>query len=393
MERRRKHGDPGIMRNNMTAKIMNIAVLFVFAATFIGILTSQYTAYALKVKAVVSGSTVNGKTITMTRGAKRKLGVRGRSITKKSIRYKSSRKQIVSVSNTGVLRAKKKGAAKITISAKDKTGTEHKVWFKVKVKSGKKSANVKTEDASKIGTVTSGKEYYEDFLLDNVLHTVEKEDIHYNLYVPQSYDGSKAYALFVTLPGWEGLYFQGVSENLKWEKFGQQAGKYVQDMIVVAPQLDDWEDTSARQAITLTKYFLAAYNIDSKRVYINGYSGGGETLSLVLEKEPELYAAALHISSKWDGRDYSRLIKARTPLYFAIGENDSYYGSEYVKKAYKKLKTLYREAGLTDKEIDKILVLDVKDQKYFTERGFDDQHAGGCSFAFDEDIMGWLFGH
>ncbi len=233
---------------------------------------------------------------------------------------------------------------------------------------------------------------YEGFVLDNVL-AVDDERIHFNLYVPDTYDGTKDYALFVTLPGWEGLYFQGVGTNVRSEKFGQESIRYNDRMIVVAPQLDDWGDTSAEQTIKLVEYFLSAYRIDRDKVYINGYSGGGETLSLVLEKRPELFAAALHISSQWDGKDYSRLIRNKTPIYFAIGEDDSYYGSEAVKEAYKKLKAQYREAGLTDGEMDKILVLDVKDQAYFTARGYSDQHGGGGSFAFDEEIMGWLFGN
>ena len=61
-------------------------------------------------------------------------------------------------------------------------------------------------------------------------------------------------------------------------------------MIIVAPQLNDWKETSARQTIALTRYFLGHYNIetialtryflghyniDPQKVYLNGYSGGG----------------------------------------------------------------------------------------------------------------------
>ncbi len=137
---------------------------------------------------------------------------------------------------------------------------------------------------------------------------------------------------------------------------------------------------------------MAAYSIDPTKVYIDGLSGGGETLSLVLEKRPELFTAALHIASQWDGKDYSKLIAARTPLYFAIGEDDSYYGSAPVKKAYQSLKSQYTKAGLSEKEIAKLLILDVKDASYFTSRGYTDQHMGSTAFAYDTGIMGWLFG-
>ena len=34
---------------------------------------------------------------------------------------------------------------------------------------------------------------------------------------------SKEFALYVTLPGYQGLYFQGVAENIKTEDFGFEA--------------------------------------------------------------------------------------------------------------------------------------------------------------------------
>ena len=46
-------------------------------------------------------------------------------------------------------------------------------------------------------------------------------------------------------------------------------------MIVVAPQLSDWGETSANQTIALVEYFLKHYNIDPAKVYANGYYDGG----------------------------------------------------------------------------------------------------------------------
>ena len=60
--------------------------------------------------------------------------------------------------------------------------------------------------------VTIGSEKYRGFILDCVLHSGQEGDIHYNVYIPDSYDGTKEYALYVTLPGYQGLYFQGVGK-------------------------------------------------------------------------------------------------------------------------------------------------------------------------------------
>lgn len=239
--------------------------------------------------------------------------------------------------------------------------------------------------------VTLGTEEYREFSVDNVLHTGSGEEIHYHVYIPKSYDGNEAYALYFTLPGYQGLYFQGVAENIKTEEFGFEAQTYNDKMIVVAPQLEDWGETSANQTILLVEYFLLHYHINTQKVYASGYSGGGETMSLVMGKRPELFTAYLQCSSKWDGA-YDAVVNRRTPVYFAIGENDEYYGAQPSKEAYNTLYHLYQEQGLSDEEIGQLLVLDVKSADYFTSQGISNQHGGGAAlFAKDADIMGWLF--
>lgn len=251
------------------------------------------------------------------------------------------------------------------------------------------SADMKQEESA-LGYVTEGTEEYRGFLIDNVFHSVSEGDIHYNVYIPESYDGSRPYAMYFTLPGYEGLYFQGVAANLQSEEFGFEAQKYNSEMIIVAPQLSDWGETSADQTIALVEYFLEQYNIDPAKVYGNGFSGGGETMSIVMGKRPDLFTAYLQVSSKWDG-EYETVAKQHLPVYFAIGRNDEYYGSEPTKEAYDTLYALYEQQGLSEEEIGKLLVLDIKEHDYFTQRNFSNEHGGGGLFAYDEGIMGWLF--
>lgn len=244
------------------------------------------------------------------------------------------------------------------------------------------------KEAASLGAVTYGTETQRGFLNDNIFHS-ELGEIHYSSYIPESYDGSEPYALFITLPGWEGLYFQGVGANMV-EDFGPEAIGWNEKMIVISPQLSDWRETSARQTIALTELLLEIYNIDPDRVYLEGYSGGGETGSLVMGMRPELYTAYLMVSSQWDG-DLEVLVQAKTPVYLVTGEQDSYYGSDSMKSTYTQLRALYEQQGLSDEEIDCLLVLDVKPQSYFADRGISDQHGGGMAIAKDEAIMGWLF--
>lgn len=237
--------------------------------------------------------------------------------------------------------------------------------------------------------VTEGTETYRGFQMDNVLHAPEG-DIHYHIYVPETYDGSEPYALFLTLPGYEGLYFQGMGQNLYSENFAFEALNYNDHMIVAAPQLSDWGETSAEQTIALTEYLLGHYNIDQERVYTEGYSGGGETMSQVMGMRPDLFTAYLQCSSQWDGA-YEPVVEARVPVYFVIGESDEYYGSGPSQEAYDSLHELYEQAGLSQAEIDQLLVLDIKDADYFRDGGAPNQHGGGNLFAQDPEIMGWLF--
>ena len=246
--------------------------------------------------------------------------------------------------------------------------------------------------SSKAYNVEQGTSKYRDFVLDNVLHSETEGDIHYNVYIPEDYDGKESYALFMTLPGYQGLYFQGVGQNVMTEEFGFMARDYIPKMIIVAPQLNDWQDTSARQTIALTEYFLDTYNIDRSRVYAEGYSGGGETMSRVMGMRPDLYTAYLQCSSQWDG-NYTEVVKARVPVYFAIGEKDEYYGSEPSRNAYNAIHKLYEQEGLSNSEIDRLLVLDIKPTSYFSSEGISNQHGyGGYLFVRDKNIMGWLFG-
>ena len=125
-------------------------------------------------------------------------------------------------------------------------------------------------------------------------------------------------------------------------------------------------------------------------LYAEGYSGGGETMSQVMGMRPDLFTAYLQCSSQWDGA-YEPVVEARVPVYFVIGESDEYYGSGPSQEAYDSLHELYEQAGLSQAEIDQLLVLDIKDADYFRDGGAPNQHGGGNLFAQDPEIMGWLF--
>lgn len=237
--------------------------------------------------------------------------------------------------------------------------------------------------------LTPGTQIDRDFVIDNVLSVEGLDDIHYNLYVPESNEEDEPVALFVTLPGEPGLYYHGAGENLNTEEYPFTAQEYDESMIIAAPQPSDWGQNSADQVIALTEYLIDTYDIDPERVYLHGYSYGGETLSLVMGTKPELYSAALMCASQWDG-DPMPLATARVPIRISLGDADEFYSVEAAQEFTERLRLLYRVQGLSEREIDHLVVLDVKDASYF--QGSDEQHGTGSSLmANDSRIMGWLF--
>lgn len=120
-----------------------------------------------------------------------------------------------------------------------------------------------TQPAKQNYAVTNGTDTYRDFSVNNILHSENNGDIHFDLYIPKSYDGSKAYALFITLPGYEGLYFQGVGVNICQENFGFEAQKYNANTIIAAPQLNGWDEDSAEMTNTAARKNLKMPTIRS----------------------------------------------------------------------------------------------------------------------------------
>ena len=250
-----------------------------------------------------------------------------------------------------------------------------------------------TDDSQKERTqpgVTAGTEVYEGFLMDNVLHAGNAGDVHFHIYVPDSYDGSRPYPLFLTMSGYGGMYFQGVGVNLTKEPFALWAKRQYPDMIIVAPQMEAWGEAYAEPVLALMDYLLSAYRVDENRIYGEAFSAGGVTMSFVLQQRPDLFCAYLHCCSSWPA-DPTPVAKARLPVYIAVGEQDEYFGSGPSRAIYGKLQERYRQQGLSGEEIDRLLVLDVKDDAYFSGRGVEKQHEGGVLFGEDPEIMGWLF--
>lgn len=215
-------------------------------------------------------------------------------------------------------------------------------------------------------------------------------EIHYSYYLPEDYDESKTYPLMMTMPGYDMMWFgeDSSGNNLKWSGF-QVWTELAEDMIVVSAQFTDWHETSARQAIELTEYFIDNFAVDPARVYAAGYSAGGETMSQAVSMRPDLYAAYLHGASQLDGA-YEPIVQNDVAVYIFMAENDEYYGSEKARSAYSSLQAAYREKGYTDEQISERLIVEIPDNEYFNSRGIYNYHGGGNILFDDENILNWI---
>ena len=90
--------------------------------------------------------------------------------------------------------------------------------------------------------------------------------------------------MMVVMPGYNMMWFGESSSgsNLDWTGFTSWTN-LGQDMIVVSAQLTDWGDTSARQAIALTEYFINHFAVDTARIYAAGWTD--EQIDTVLQMQ------------------------------------------------------------------------------------------------------------
>lgn len=186
--------------------------------------------------------------------------------------------------------------------------------------------------------------------------------IHYSYYLPEDYDPTRKYPMMVVMPGYNMMWFGESSSgsNLDWTGFTSWTN-LGQDMIVVSAQLTDWGDTSARQAIALTEYFINHFAVDTARIYAAGYSAGGETMSRTVAMRPDLYAAYLHGASQWDG-GFAPIAENGVAVYIYMAQGDEYYGVQKARDAYNGLHDAYAAAGWTDEQIDTVLQMQTPDK-------------------------------
>ena len=200
--------------------------------------------------------------------------------------------------------------------------------------------------------------------------------------------------MMVVMPGYDMMWFgeESSGSNLNWQGFLCWTD-LSEDMIVVSAQLTDWGETSARQAIELTEYFLSHFSVEESRVYAAGYSAGGETMSQAVSMRPDLYAAYLHGASQWDGT-FAPIAENGLAVYIFMAEEDEYYGPQRALDAYNGLYDAYVSMGWSEESIQTVLQIQTPDKDWFAERGVTSSYHGGGNVVFQEtSILNWILSH
>jgi len=157
--------------------------------------------------------------------------------------------------------------------------------------------------------------------------------LEYNLYVPEDYDPSKSYPLFMFIAdgstagkgalysltqGWGGLIFATAKEQKK------------HPCLVLVPAFpgpesavdDNWNVSSTVELIpSLIDTIARTYNVNRRKIYTSGQSMGGMISFYLSITHPDLFAASLHASSQWDtkvlapmaGKKFFYIISAADP--------------------------------------------------------------------------------
>lgn len=143
----------------------------------------------------------------------------------------------------------------------------------------------------------------------------------YRIFVPSSYDGSKAYPLIIALHG------MGGDENSYFDLYAQGAFKTEAEKrgyLVACPKgrqpASMYRGDAEQDVLDVIAEVGRAYKIDPNRIYMTGHSMGGYGTWSVAMDHPDLFAAIAPISGGGNPADMPKL--AHIPQLVVHGDND-----------------------------------------------------------------------
>lgn len=121
----------------------------------------------------------------------------------------------------------------------------------------------------------------------------------YVVFIPHDYDGSKPYPTILFLHGLSQSGTDGLAQAGRGLATAIRKRERTFPFIVVFPQSQDrtWlgDSPDGKRALAILDEVSKNYRVDTKRVYLTGYSMGGEGTFSVAAASPERFAAIIPI--------------------------------------------------------------------------------------------------
>jgi predicted esterase len=143
----------------------------------------------------------------------------------------------------------------------------------------------------------------------------------YRIFVPASYDGSKAYPVIIALHG------MGGDENSYFDQYLQGAFKVDAEKrgyIVACPKGREpasmYTGSAERDVMDVLEEVRRAYRIDADRIYLTGHSMGGYGTWSLAMNHPEIFAALAPVAGGGNPAAMSKI--AHIPQLVVHGDND-----------------------------------------------------------------------
>ncbi len=292
-----------MLKKNRKKQFLTAVFALLFAlSSIMSIHIPAQAVTAKKVKKValkIKKKTVTKKIYSLDKGKKATLKV---IVTpkkaKKSITYKSSNKKVATVSKKGVVKAKKRGTAKITVTVKGKNKKSKKTWVKIKVKE-------KASPENKTQTQTPSVSYNVKVTEIEIADGTSK--VYGKLYTP---DKEGVYPAIIMSHGYNGINEDFAKECRYFAQNGYVACAY--DFCGGSTRSKSSGKSTDMTIFTEKSNLTAVYNhikslgnVDKTRIFLHGGSQGGLVTALTAEELKDeikgmiLYFPALNIPDDW----------------------------------------------------------------------------------------------
>lgn len=182
--------------------------------------------------------------------------------------------------------------------------------------------------------------------------------VKYNLFVPKNYDPKKSYPLVMfihdagaTNVNVKNTLWQGngatVWASPEWQEKHPAFVLAPQfDHVIVNDQSDDPVDLDA--TINLIKSLTKEYNIDTKRLYTTGQSGGGMMSIAMNIKYPDFFAASYLVACQWAAEKTAPMAKNKFFIFVSEDDPKAYPGQNAIVDVLAKNGAVVQKAVLSN---------------------------------------------